>query len=159
MNLSKKFTDFLYGTERVKRKFSAEHPGEIIFAADASKGIITKSNHEITRGLDWVTSQRAVVILTNKRIKCGRWNIPLEQIISAQIVKFPTTYGAAQVLKIETKNQDNYQFGMQMNKEWTEQTVLPLALEKQKLKYSFFSIAVRVLLLGYLVYWVIEKFK
>lgn len=159
MDILKKITDFIYGTGRVRRKYSTDHPDEKVVAADASKGIMTKGDSDVKRGFDWVTSQRAVVLLSDKRIKCGQWNIPLEDIASSELVKINTTFGSGQVLKITTKDQNNFQFGMQMNREWTDQTVLPLNLEKGKLKYSLFSVAVRLILLGYVIYWIIEKMK
>ena len=157
MDILKKITDFIYGTGRVRRKYSTEHPEEKVLAADASKGIMTNGDKDIKRGLDWVTSQRAVVLLTDKRIICGQWNIPLDNIVSSQLIKINTTFGPGLVLKIGTKDQGNFQFGMQMNHEWTEQITLPVTLEKGKVKYSMFSIIVRLVLLGYIIYWIIEK--
>jgi len=159
MDILKKITDFIYGTGRVRRQFSTQNPDEKVLAADASKGIMTKGNNDVKRGLDWVTSQRAVVLLTDKRIKCGQWNIPLEEIESSELIKINTTFGPGQVLKISTKDHNNFQFGMQMNKEWTDQEVIPLTLEKGKLKNSLFSIAIRLILIGYIIYWIIEKLK
>jgi hypothetical protein len=157
MEILKKITDFIYNTGKVKRKYLTDYPDERILAADASKGIITKGNEEVQRNSAWITSQRAVLLLTNKRIKCGKWNIPLDNINAAQLAKIQTTFGPGQVLKIETKDQVNYQFGMQMNREWTEQTVLPLTLVNEKLKFSLFSLVIRLLLLGYLIYWIIAR--
>jgi hypothetical protein len=159
MEILKKITDFIYGTGRVRLKFSTDNPNERVLAADASKGIMTKENNEIKRGFDWTTSQRAVLLLTNKRLKCGEWDIPLEKIDSAELVKINTTFGPGQVLKITTNDQDNFQFGMQMNQEWTKQSALPLTLEKGKLKYSLYSIIIRLILVGYIIYWIIEKMK
>ena len=159
MEILKKITDFIYGTEQIKLKFLTDHRDEKVLAADASKGIMTKEKNEVKRGFDWVTSQRAVVLLTDKRIKCGQWDIPLEIIKNAELVKIHTTFGPGQVLKITTNEQDNFQFGMQMNKEWTEQKVLPLTLEKEKLKNSLFSIIIRLILVGYIIYWIIGKLK
>ncbi|AUP80548.1 hypothetical protein [Flavivirga eckloniae] len=159
MEILKKITDFIYGTRQVREKYSSDNPNEKILAADASKGIMTKGNTEIKRDFGWVNSQRAVVLLTDKRIKCGKWDIPLDNISSAQLVKINTTFGSGQVLKITTKDQNNFQFGMQMNREWIEQSVLPLTLEKGKLKFSLFSIAIRIFLVGYFIYWIIEKMK
>ena len=48
---------------------------------------------------------------------------------------------------------------MQMNREWTDQTVLPLTIEAGKLKYSFFSIVIRSALIIYILYWIIERIK
>ena len=55
MDILKKITDFIYGTGRVRRKYSTENPDEQVVAADASKGIMTKGDGEVKRGLDWVT--------------------------------------------------------------------------------------------------------
>ncbi len=59
--------DFIYGTGRVKLKFELDNPNENVLAADTSNSIRTISNQGIQRGLDWVTSQRAVVLLTDKK--------------------------------------------------------------------------------------------
>lgn len=74
--LMKGLVDLIYGVGRAKANFSKSNPTERILAADGSKGIITKEDKGIERGLDWVTSQRAVVLLTDKRVKCGHWDIP-----------------------------------------------------------------------------------
>ena len=135
------------------------NPNEKVLAADASKGIVTTSNQDIQRGLDWVTSQRAVVLLTDKRIICGMWTIPLDTIGTAQLVKINSLFGGGQVLKVQTKDDKNYQFGMQINPEWTSQKILPLKLEKGQVKNSLFSIVVRLILVGYLIYWIYNHFK
>ena len=142
--LLKGLVDLIYGTGRVRRKFELDNPSEKILAADASKGIVTTTNQDIQRGLDWVTSQRAVV--------------PLDTIATAQLVKINSLFGGRQVLKVQTTDDKNYQFGMQLNPEWTNQQQLPLTLEKGQVKYSAFSIIVRLIAVGYLIYWLYERF-
>jgi hypothetical protein len=154
----KGFVDIIYGTGRARRKFERENPNEKVFAADASKGIVTPTNQDIKRGLDWVTSQRAVVILTDKKIICGKWTIPLQAISTAQLLKINSLFGSGQVLKLQTADNKNFQFGMQLNPEWTNQQVLPLTLEKGQVKNSAFSIVVRIFAIGYLIYWLYERF-
>lgn len=156
--LLKGLVDLIYGTGRVRRKYQTENPSESVFAADASKGIVTTNNQDITRGLDWVTSQRAVVLLTDKKIVCGKWKIPLENIQKTQLIKINSLFGGGQVLKIQTKDDKNYQFGMQVNPEWTNQQALPLTLEKGQVKHSAFSIIVRMIIVGYIIYWFYERF-
>ena len=73
MGILKTITDFFYRTERVKKEFLTKYPTEKIIAADASKGIMSNEHSEIKRGMDWVTSQRAVILLTDKRIICGKF--------------------------------------------------------------------------------------
>jgi len=150
--------DLIYGTRRIRRKFELDNPDEKVLAADASKGIVTTTNQDIQRGIDWVASQRAVIILTDKKIICGKWTIPLDTIAKAQLIKINSLLGSGQVLKIQTKDDKNYQFGMQLNPEWTNQQKLPLTLEKGQLKYSVFSIIVRLFIAGYVIYWLYERF-
>ncbi|HMS30609.1 MAG TPA: hypothetical protein PKD32_12220 [Saprospiraceae bacterium] len=156
--LLKGLVDLIYGTGRVRRKFELDNPSEKVLAADASKGIVTTTNQDIQRGLDWVTSQRAVVMLTDKKIICGKWTIPLDTVSTAQLLKINSLFGAGQVLKVQTKDDKNYQFGMQLNPEWTNQQRLPLTLEKGQVKNSAFSIIVRLIAVGYLIYWLYERF-
>ena len=148
--------DLVFCTGRVRRKFELNNPNEKVLAADASKGIVTTTNQDIQRGLDWVSSQRAVIMLTNERIVCGKWVIPLETISTVRLLKINSLFGSGQVLKIQTKDDKNYQFGMQINPEWTNQQRLPLTLEKAKVKHSVFSILVRLIAVGYLIYWLYE---
>lgn len=157
--LLKGLVDLIYGVGRIKTNYSKNNPTERILAADSSKGITTKGDKEIERGLDWVTSQRAVVLLTDKRIKSGRWDIPLETIETARLLKVNSLFGQGQVLKLETKDSNHYQFGMQCNPEWTSQTVLPLTLEKGQIKTSPFSLIVRLILAGYIIYWLLRTFE
>ena len=67
--LLKGLVDLIYGVGRVKANYSKRNPTEKILAADGSKGIMTKGDKGIERGLDWVTSQRAVILLTDKKSK------------------------------------------------------------------------------------------
>jgi hypothetical protein len=154
----KEFVDIIYGTARVKRKFKLDNPNEQIWAADASKGILTPTNQDIQRGFDWIVSQRSVIILTDKKIICGKWTIPLDTISTTQLIKINSLFGSGYVLKIKTTDDKNYQFGMQLNPEWINQQVLPLILEQGQIKYSTFSIILRIFLVGYLIYWVYERF-
>ena len=154
----KGFVDLIYGIGRVRRKFELESPNEKVLAADASKGIVTTTNQDIQRGVSWISSQRAVILLTDKKIICGKWTIPLDTISKVQLLKFNSLFGSGQVLKIQTKDDKNYQFGMQVNPEWTNQQKLPLSLEKGQIKHSVFSIIARFVLIGYLIYWLYERF-
>lgn len=156
--LLKSLVDLIYGTHQVKKRYELEHPNETVLAADACKGIVNNSDRELERGLDWVGAQRAVILLSDQKIICGRWTIMLDNIESAQLIKINDLISSAQVLKIQTKDGRYYQFGMQINPDWTRQTALVLQVEKGRLKYSTFSIVVRLLLIGYLLYWIYNRF-
>jgi hypothetical protein len=154
----KRFVDIIYGTGRVRRKFELDNPNERVLAADASKGIVSTTNQDIHRGLGWVTSQRAVVMLTDKKIICGEWIIPLDKISAVQLLRINSLFGGGNVLKVQTVDNKNFQFGMQLNPEWTNQQLLPLTLEKGQIKNSAFSILFRIIVIGYLIYLLYERF-
>ena len=158
MSIAKQITDFIYGTQRVRRRYEAQNPDERVVAADASKGTRGGEDTVVRRGLNWVASQRAVILLTDKRIVCGKWDIPLDTIIGAQLLRVKTLLGSAHVLKIATNEQSFFQFGMQRNDEWDDQEVLPLTVSQGRLRYSPFSLVVRIALIGYLVYRLILRF-
>jgi hypothetical protein len=156
--LTKELVDLIYNTERVRRKYQMNNPSETVLAADGSKGVMTVENQEIKRGLNWTTSQRAVIMLTDKKLVCGKWIIPLNQISSGQLVKVKALFGSGQILKIQTKDNEYYQFGMQLNTEWTNQHVLPLTVETGQIKHSAISILVRIIAVGYLIYLLYDSF-
>jgi len=153
----KSLVDLIYGTSRKKKKYKSSNENDKVFASGASKGIITNGNVDITKGTNWVNSQRAIILLTKSRIICGKWIIPIEEIESSELLKISSLLGDGMVLKIQTKDHINYQFGMQFNPECTEQQILPLNLVKSKIKYSPFSIIVRLVALGYLIFWIYNK--
>lgn len=155
MSIFKTLLDFIYGTKRISENFSLEYPDDQILATDASKGTLTKGNQDVKRGLHWAISQRAVIILTDKRIKSGKWNIPLDNIQKAQLVNVKTIFGAGQILKLETKDMENFQFGMPSNAEWTRQKALPLTVELGKIKDTILSFIVRLILIAVVAYWIL----
>ena len=157
--LLKGLVDLIYGVGRVKANYLKTNPTEKIFAADGSKGITTKGDKGIERGLEWVTSQRAVVLLTDKRIQSGKWSIPLENIETAQLLKINSLFGPGQVLKLKTRDDNHYQFGMQFNPEWRNQNVLPLTIEQGHVKTSTFTLIMRLILVGYMIYGLLEVFE
>lgn len=154
----KRLADLIYGVKSAKRKYLQSNPDEVILAADGSKGIKTKGDKDLERGMDWITSQRAVILLTDKRIKSGSWDILLEEVETAQLLKVDSLFGAGQVLKIGTRDKINYQFGMQANPDWTSQTMLPVTLQNGHLKTSVFSWLVRMFLVGYIAYRLLQYF-
>lgn len=152
----KALVDLIYGTNSKRKRFESQN-NESVIAADASKGIITKQNDNITRGADWIVSQRAVILLTEKQIVCGKWQIPIDNITNATLVKIKSLFGGGQVLKIDTNDNESYQFGMQVNDEWINQNTLNLTVENGKVKTSPFSWIIRIVAVGYLIYLLLQK--
>lgn len=111
----------------------------------------------VETGFNWVVSRRAVAILTDKRIKCGDWEIPLASITKSELIKIRGLISTGQLLHITTDKNEGYQFGMQLNPDWMNQNVLPLQLINKKIKISLYSWVIRILIIAYLGYWVINK--
>jgi hypothetical protein len=156
--LLKRLVDFIYGTNRAKKKYQLKNPNEKILACDASKGIITNKNEHIEKGTKWVTSQRAIIILTEHKIVCGKWEIPIDTIKKIELFKIKSLIADGMVLKIQTLEDKHYQFGMQMNDEWLNQKTISLTLEETKVKYSKYSIIVRIIAVGYISYIIYTRF-
>jgi hypothetical protein len=154
----KELVDSIYGTEKARKRYEQLNPEERVIVADAAKGIITDQNENVSRGANWAVSQRAVLLLTQHKLICGKWTIPIAQIASCQLLKVKSILSEGAILKISTIDGINYQFGMQLNPEWAAQQVIPLSFEEAKIKHSAFSISIRVLLFGYLVYWAYTLF-
>ncbi len=66
--MMKGLVDLIYGTNRIRKKYELSNPTEKVLASDASKGIITTENEDVTKGANFVTSQRALVMLTISNI-------------------------------------------------------------------------------------------
>lgn len=156
-NLLKTIVDFFYRTNSRRKKFEAENNVKTL-AADAAKGIITINNADITRGSKWALSQRLIIFLTDKKLVCGKWNIPIENIDSATMVKFKSIFGGGQVLKIDTIDKKSYQFGMQVNDEWRNQKALNITFENGKVKTSIPTIILWFVMSGISIYWLLIKF-
>lgn len=152
----KTFVDLIYGTDSKRRSYESLN-NETVFAADAAKGIITKQNKDIIRGTDWIVSQRALILLTEKQIVCGKWEIPIDRISNATLVKIKSLFGGGQVLMIDTKENERFQFGMQLNDEWVNQKLFDLTVENRKVKTSAFSWVIRLVAIGFLAYWLLQK--
>jgi hypothetical protein len=156
-NLLKTIVDFFYRTNAKRNRFEDKNKVKTL-AADAAKGIIIANSSEITRGSKWALSQRSIIFLTDKAVFCGKWNIPIESIDSASMVRFKSIFGGGQVLKIDTLDKKCYQFGMQVNNEWRNQKALNITFEDGKVKTPTSTIILWLIMSGISIYWLLLKF-
>jgi hypothetical protein len=98
-------------------------------------------------GLSWVTSRRGSLKVFSDRLECGDWTIPFEEIQQAVLFETRQWFIRCYVLKVRTAA-TTYQFGLNPGRFWRGD--LPFEVERQKgrLKYSAFSIAIRVVLVA-----------
>jgi hypothetical protein len=129
-------------------KFRKQHPEEEVLIADGTKARKVVSNQEAKYELGWVTARRGVLMLTSSNLRCGDWIIPISNIQEATLLSI----SGGSLLKISTKDDDHYQFGMQRNPAWENQSIFPLKVEKGALKFSKMSLVLRVLILAWMIY-------
>jgi hypothetical protein len=147
-------TNLIYLVPLIVQNFKAAHPDETVLIAAASKAQRNHDEQPVQYGAGWVTARRAPVILTDKRLVCGDWDVPLEKVIYAEMV----TYGSGVILKIGDTDKFHYQFGMQWTSAWQEQGVLKIKPSEEKLAMSTFSIVLRVVVFGWLLLTILQQF-
>jgi hypothetical protein len=104
-------------------------------------------------GIHWITSRRGWFRIFADRVECGDWVIPNSAIQEAVLFKTKQGFIPVSVLRLTTAG-TTYQFGFNP---WVHlERYLPFNFrsESVKLKYSAFSLAVRIAVLGYLLLWI-----
>lgn len=151
-------TNTIYGVARRKKRFEAQNLEERVLAAGATKARkVRGSSAKVQHEAGWIVARRGILLLTNSRLICGSWDIPLSSIQSANLLKVKAFLAKGFVLKVSTEN-EHYQFGLQYDPAWESQTALPLIVEESKIGYSVFSIIVRIIFLIFLGLYIIENF-
>ena len=157
MNIINGIVNIVYGTKRAVAKFQVAHPNERVIASSGVKAIKSTPKSEVDTGAQWIVSRRAIAILTNKRIKCGDWDIPLSSIKTAELINIKGLISKGQVLNISTFDNTGYQLGMQLNTDWLNSNHLKLEYLDKKIKTSAFSWIMRVALAIYLAYLIYKQ--
>ena len=102
---------------------------------------------------NWLASRRANFKVFTDRIECGNWKIPFAEITKVHLYRSRQMFIPVKILHVTTSS-GNYQFGFNpwahpekhLQVEYEESTV--------RLRYSLYSILVRVAAVSLLVYWV-----
>jgi hypothetical protein len=117
-----------------------------------------KESGDPRHSVNWVTSRRGSFKVFKDRIELGNWNIPFESIDKAIEYRVPyLPFLKVSVLEVNTSDM-SYQFGFNP---WANPIkYFPIDVEEknQKMKYSTFSIIIRIALLIYFIYWLYETF-
>ncbi len=149
-------TNRLYLVPRQVRAFQQRHPDARVLAAGAAKGRRMAQGAPLQREAGWITAKRAALILTDDALVCGDWRIPLTSVTAAKLILVPNWSMRALVLQVTTTDQ-HYNFGLLYDPAWVQQTVLPLSIEEGKVGFSLFSIALRVIVFGLLIWWILDR--
>ena len=155
--LIRRLTNLLYFVRFQVKWYETNHPDSEVLIADATKAKKMDGNTEIRYEANWMVAKRAVLMLTPSKLVCGNWEIPLSEVEEATLLKVRQLLVTGYVLKVAT-SEAHYQFGFQYNPAWEQQEHLPVEVKKGKIKYSVFSIIVRLILLAWLVQFALQQF-
>lgn len=119
----KLISDWFYLVPLTMRKFQKNNPDETIHAYGAVKA----HRHDTERPLaayGWRFARRGTLILTDKRFVCGDWEIPLDKVKYAEAVMFSSAF----ILKVADSSSNHYQFAVQKDPMWMNQSVLSIKM-------------------------------
>lgn len=149
IGFSRATTYMLYLVPFRLQNFRKQHPDVQILVSGVTKAREMETDSPVQYEFEWVASRRGMLILTETSLFCGDWEIPLETVSAAVLLRL--TGGS--VLKISTLTGDHYQFGLNKNPAWETQAVLPLTKLKSSIEYSTQSLILRaIVLMGVLWY-------
>ncbi len=103
------------------------------------------------RSANWVAARRAWFKIFEDRFECGDWVIPLDAVEKAILYTGRQFFMPVSVLELQTAAQ-TYQFGFNP---WVKlERHLIMDFEKQTVRfgYSAFSVVIRIILAGYLIF-------
>jgi len=149
-------TNLFYLVPFQVRRFKVKEPDSQVLAAGATKARKIGKDSKVQYEAGWIAARRGALILTQEKLVCGSWQIPLSTINNALLLRVRSLFVKGLVLKLSTTDGCHYQFGLQYDPAWETQTALKLTIEEGKIKHSVFSIALRVILVIWLI-WVLIR--
>ena len=150
--------DTVYMTRSAIEKYGKEHPDETVIVAGGCKGRMLNNDGDVKSGIGWIFARRRNLILTDKRLSCGNWDIPFEEIIEAKLLRVNSFNAKAYILKVSTDDGKHFQFGLQYNPKWENQSQHSFKIEDSKIKMSVFSICLRIVILVWIIWYFIQLF-
>ena len=112
---------------------------------------------EIRRSLNWVKARRGNLKIYDDHLECGNWSINYSEFQEAVVFSVRSFFLPCYVLRIKA-NGEIYQFGLNPNSFWKGDLPFEAKREKESIKYSPFSIIVRVIAVGYIAYLLWDKY-
>jgi hypothetical protein len=118
----------------------------------------TAEGDDIRYSHNWVMSRRGILRVTTEGLECGNWYISYSDIQEAVLFSTRQMFIPGYVLRVRTNSQI-YQFGLNPGAFWKGDLPFPVQRERIRLKYSPFSILVRLLWLAAMAYFIWRLFK
>jgi len=115
-----------------------------------------KEGEKIHSSFNWAFSRRGMLYIMSDSLKCGDWEIPYSDIEESKIYSVPWLFTNAYVLVIKIRGQI-YQFGLNPGRFWKGN--LPFPVKRESLDNRYWNIInlIRIILFGFLAYWIIGE--
>jgi len=143
--------NLIYKVNGTVSAYAKKNPGDDIVFAGAAKGVIYEISSDVERSVKWVTARRAVLLLTKQAIIHGNLRISLKDVKQAEIILFNSFLTKGMVLRINTTDEKQHQFGITFDESLLNQKSLELTVSNEKVKHSPLSILARILLVVIIV--------
>ena len=129
-----------------------------------TKARIVEKSAPIEYNPKWVNAKKGVLKLSEEKLWLKDWEIPLSAITSATLIEFYSFWEKSYILSVETTENIAYQFGLKLHPIWKKQTVLPLKLQGQNIRYSPAGFLLRLFLviltsLAFILAWFLILFS
>jgi hypothetical protein len=150
--------NLLFNVNGKIKAYLTANPQDTVLFAGAAKGVTYEESSGVERGLKWVAARRGVLLITKQAIIQGNLKISFEDITSADIIEFSSFFTKAFVLRVNTKEGKQHQFGLTYDESLLNQSVLKLTASSEKVKYSLISIIARVVLIIFILNEIYQRF-
>lgn len=109
-------------------------------------------------GPNWIFAKRARLKIFDDHLECGNWRINNSEIKEAVLYSIYSTFVIpGYVLRIRTPEK-TYHFGVNWGSFWKGDLPFNVLRIKGKLGYSLTSVILRLVILGYLAYFIWKTF-
>ncbi|HBO45864.1 MAG TPA: hypothetical protein DD670_18455 [Planctomycetaceae bacterium] len=121
-----------------------------------TKATIAEGN-QLKHGPNWIFARRAFLKVYEDRLECGDWLIRYEDIKDATLLSVRMNLVIpGYVLQVATDERVHH-FGLNAGSFWKSELPFALTRAKGRLGYSLFSLTLRAILVGYLLYWLWQR--
>jgi hypothetical protein len=117
----------------------------------------TAEGGDIRHSFNWVVSRRGILKVSTNALECGDWRIPYDTIEEAVLFSVRQMFIPGYVLCVKAGG-TIYQFGLNTGQFWRGELPFPVRREAARLRYSWFSILVRLVAVGAVAYLLIRRF-
>ena len=124
MNVIGSATDLLYGVGGARSRFELLNPEEPVLLSAACK-----ARHSVGSNLGngWAFSRRGALLVTDRRLVCGDWELPFLEVEQLTYNPFHGVFSEGVVLTARMQDGKSYQFGLGKSEEWVKS--LPVEVE------------------------------